>query len=121
MVLDTPKTRLGFPEVTLGLLPGAGGVVRSVGEAVGGMAWPTIRVAISLVRYSVGLSRARFTAHCASKAASRAGATASSRLRSGASSTGVTHSPSRPESWRRCSPVWCTTRCTPVTGSPRPR
>ncbi len=25
-----PKTRIGFPEVTLGLLPGAGGVVRSV-------------------------------------------------------------------------------------------
>ena len=27
---DVPSTRLGFPEVTLGLLPGAGGVVRSV-------------------------------------------------------------------------------------------
>jgi 3-hydroxyacyl-CoA dehydrogenase/enoyl-CoA hydratase/3-hydroxybutyryl-CoA epimerase len=30
VVLDGPRTRLGFPEVTLGLLPGAGGVVRSV-------------------------------------------------------------------------------------------
>ena len=27
---DVPSTRIGFPEVTLGLLPGAGGVVRSV-------------------------------------------------------------------------------------------
>ncbi|WP_394781717.1 3-hydroxyacyl-CoA dehydrogenase NAD-binding domain-containing protein [Undibacterium sp.] len=27
---DNPKTKLGFPEVTLGLLPGAGGVVRTV-------------------------------------------------------------------------------------------
>ena len=27
---DMPSTRIGFPEVTLGLLPGAGGVVRSV-------------------------------------------------------------------------------------------
>jgi 3-hydroxyacyl-CoA dehydrogenase/enoyl-CoA hydratase/3-hydroxybutyryl-CoA epimerase len=30
VVLDDPSIRLGFPEVTLGLLPGAGGVVRSV-------------------------------------------------------------------------------------------
>lgn len=30
VVLDSPSVRLGFPEVTLGLLPGAGGVVRSV-------------------------------------------------------------------------------------------
>ncbi|MFG1920848.1 3-hydroxyacyl-CoA dehydrogenase NAD-binding domain-containing protein [Cryptosporangium sp. NPDC048952] len=30
IALDTPATKLGFPEVTLGLLPGAGGVVRSV-------------------------------------------------------------------------------------------
>ena len=30
VVLDSPKVKLGFPEVTLGLLPGAGGVVRSV-------------------------------------------------------------------------------------------
>jgi len=30
IVLDTPGCKLGFPEVTLGLLPGAGGVVRSV-------------------------------------------------------------------------------------------
>jgi 3-hydroxyacyl-CoA dehydrogenase/enoyl-CoA hydratase/3-hydroxybutyryl-CoA epimerase len=30
VVLDDPKLRLGFPEVTLGLLPGAGGVVRTV-------------------------------------------------------------------------------------------
>src|SRR3982751_5876209 len=30
VVLDDPKVRLGFPEVTLGLLPGAGGVVRTV-------------------------------------------------------------------------------------------
>ncbi|MUL74509.1 3-hydroxyacyl-CoA dehydrogenase NAD-binding domain-containing protein [Mycolicibacterium sp. CBMA 226] len=29
IVLDDPAIRLGFPEVTLGLLPGAGGVVRS--------------------------------------------------------------------------------------------
>ena len=29
-MLDDPKAQLGFPEVTLGLLPGAGGVVRSV-------------------------------------------------------------------------------------------
>jgi 3-hydroxyacyl-CoA dehydrogenase / enoyl-CoA hydratase / 3-hydroxybutyryl-CoA epimerase len=29
VVLDDPRVRLGFPEVTLGLLPGAGGVVRS--------------------------------------------------------------------------------------------
>ena len=28
--LDSPKTEIGFPEVTLGLLPGAGGVIRSV-------------------------------------------------------------------------------------------
>jgi 3-hydroxyacyl-CoA dehydrogenase/enoyl-CoA hydratase/3-hydroxybutyryl-CoA epimerase len=30
IVLDSPRLRLGFPEVTLGLLPGGGGVVRSV-------------------------------------------------------------------------------------------
>src|SRR3954447_11588330 len=30
VVLDDPKVKLGFPEVTLGLLPGAGGVVRTV-------------------------------------------------------------------------------------------
>jgi 3-hydroxyacyl-CoA dehydrogenase / enoyl-CoA hydratase / 3-hydroxybutyryl-CoA epimerase len=30
IVLDAPGTRLGFPEVTLGLLPGAGGVTRTV-------------------------------------------------------------------------------------------
>ncbi|MEV6602673.1 3-hydroxyacyl-CoA dehydrogenase NAD-binding domain-containing protein [Kutzneria sp. NPDC051319] len=30
VALDNPKSRFGFPEVTLGLLPGAGGVVRTV-------------------------------------------------------------------------------------------
>ena len=30
VALDNPKAQFGFPEVTLGLLPGAGGVVRSV-------------------------------------------------------------------------------------------
>jgi 3-hydroxyacyl-CoA dehydrogenase/enoyl-CoA hydratase/3-hydroxybutyryl-CoA epimerase len=30
IVLDTPGTQLGFPEVSLGLLPGGGGVVRTV-------------------------------------------------------------------------------------------
>lgn len=30
IALDAPDTRLGFPEVTLGLLPGAGGVTRTV-------------------------------------------------------------------------------------------
>jgi 3-hydroxyacyl-CoA dehydrogenase / enoyl-CoA hydratase / 3-hydroxybutyryl-CoA epimerase len=30
VLVDAPQVRLGFPEVTLGLLPGAGGVVRSV-------------------------------------------------------------------------------------------
>ena len=30
IALDDPKVKLGFPEVKLGLLPGAGGVVRSV-------------------------------------------------------------------------------------------
>src|SRR6185312_2587946 len=30
VALDDPKVKLGFPEVKLGLLPGAGGVVRSV-------------------------------------------------------------------------------------------
>ncbi len=30
IVLDNPKIEIGFPEVTLGLLPGAGGVVRTV-------------------------------------------------------------------------------------------
>ncbi|SEL54917.1 3-hydroxyacyl-CoA dehydrogenase / enoyl-CoA hydratase / 3-hydroxybutyryl-CoA epimerase [Blastococcus sp. DSM 46786] len=30
VVLDDPKVKLGFPEVTLGLLPGGGGVVRSI-------------------------------------------------------------------------------------------
>ncbi|GGC69788.1 3-hydroxyacyl-CoA dehydrogenase NAD-binding domain-containing protein [Undibacterium terreum] len=30
VALDNPKTKLGFPEVTLGLLPGAGGVIRTV-------------------------------------------------------------------------------------------
>jgi 3-hydroxyacyl-CoA dehydrogenase / enoyl-CoA hydratase / 3-hydroxybutyryl-CoA epimerase len=30
VVLDRPDVRLGFPEVTLGLLPGAGGVVKTV-------------------------------------------------------------------------------------------
>src|SRR5215210_7549063 len=30
VVLDDPKVKLGFPEVTLGLLPGGGGIVRSV-------------------------------------------------------------------------------------------
>ncbi|GAC68522.1 3-hydroxyacyl-CoA dehydrogenase NAD-binding domain-containing protein [Gordonia soli] len=30
IVVDTPDVRLGLPEVTLGLLPGAGGVVRTV-------------------------------------------------------------------------------------------
>jgi 3-hydroxyacyl-CoA dehydrogenase/enoyl-CoA hydratase/3-hydroxybutyryl-CoA epimerase len=30
VMLDDPKARLGFPEVTLGLLPGGGGIVRTV-------------------------------------------------------------------------------------------
>src|SRR5581483_9976125 len=30
IALDNPKAQFGFPEVTLGLLPGAGGVVRTV-------------------------------------------------------------------------------------------
>ena len=30
IAIDSPTTKLGFPEVTLGLLPGAGGVVRTV-------------------------------------------------------------------------------------------
>src|SRR5471032_695099 len=30
VMLDDPKVKLGFPEVKLGLLPGAGGVVRTV-------------------------------------------------------------------------------------------
>ncbi|MGY2004531.1 3-hydroxyacyl-CoA dehydrogenase NAD-binding domain-containing protein [Blastococcus sp. SYSU DS1024] len=30
VVLDDPRVKLGFPEVTLGLLPGGGGIVRSV-------------------------------------------------------------------------------------------
>src|SRR5918912_553326 len=30
IALENPKAQFGFPEVTLGLLPGAGGVVRSV-------------------------------------------------------------------------------------------
>ncbi|MQA14495.1 MAG: 3-hydroxyacyl-CoA dehydrogenase [Pseudonocardiaceae bacterium] len=30
VALDTPGTKLGFPEVTLGLLPGGGGVIRTV-------------------------------------------------------------------------------------------
>lgn len=30
IALDSPKAKIGFPEVTLGLLPGAGGVVRTV-------------------------------------------------------------------------------------------
>src|SRR5581483_5759572 len=30
IAVDDPKVKLGFPEVKLGLLPGAGGVVRSV-------------------------------------------------------------------------------------------
>ncbi|MBC3919524.1 enoyl-CoA hydratase/isomerase family protein [Undibacterium sp. CY18W] len=30
IALDNPRAKIGFPEVTLGLLPGAGGVVRSV-------------------------------------------------------------------------------------------
>ncbi|MFZ6646875.1 3-hydroxyacyl-CoA dehydrogenase NAD-binding domain-containing protein [Undibacterium sp. TJN25] len=30
VALDSPKTKIGFPEVTLGLLPGAGGVIRTV-------------------------------------------------------------------------------------------
>ena len=30
IVVDDPKAVVGFPEVTLGLLPGAGGVVRTV-------------------------------------------------------------------------------------------
>jgi 3-hydroxyacyl-CoA dehydrogenase/enoyl-CoA hydratase/3-hydroxybutyryl-CoA epimerase len=30
VVADVPSVRIGFPEVTLGLLPGAGGIVRSV-------------------------------------------------------------------------------------------
>lgn len=30
IALDNPKAKIGFPEVTLGLLPGAGGVVRTV-------------------------------------------------------------------------------------------
>ena len=30
IVVDDPKVQLGFPEVKLGLLPGAGGVVRTV-------------------------------------------------------------------------------------------
>src|SRR5215207_4501365 len=30
VLLDDPKVKLGFPEVTLGLLPGGGGIVRSV-------------------------------------------------------------------------------------------
>ncbi|MFZ6870673.1 3-hydroxyacyl-CoA dehydrogenase NAD-binding domain-containing protein [Undibacterium sp. Di27W] len=30
IALDNPKAKIGFPEVTLGLLPGAGGVIRTV-------------------------------------------------------------------------------------------
>src|ERR1700744_483869 len=30
IAIDSPKVQLGFPEVTLGLLPGAGGVTRTV-------------------------------------------------------------------------------------------
>jgi len=30
IALDTPASKIGFPEVTLGILPGLGGVVRSV-------------------------------------------------------------------------------------------
>ena len=30
VIVDDPKAKLGFPEVKLGLLPGAGGVVRTV-------------------------------------------------------------------------------------------
>ncbi|HVW47496.1 MAG TPA: FAD-dependent oxidoreductase [Solirubrobacterales bacterium] len=42
VVVDDPQIRLGFPEVTLGLLPGGGGIVRSVrmlgvARALGGL------------------------------------------------------------------------------------
>ncbi|WP_055558269.1 3-hydroxyacyl-CoA dehydrogenase NAD-binding domain-containing protein [Streptomyces sp. NBRC 110028] len=50
IALDTPASRIGFPEVTLGLLPGSGGVVRSV--RLLGVADALLKVLLQGTRYA---------------------------------------------------------------------
>ncbi|MFF7652205.1 3-hydroxyacyl-CoA dehydrogenase NAD-binding domain-containing protein [Streptomyces sp. NPDC007983] len=50
VALDTPASRIGFPEVTLGLLPGSGGVVRSV--RLLGVADALLKVLLQGTRYA---------------------------------------------------------------------
>ncbi|MFI0815474.1 3-hydroxyacyl-CoA dehydrogenase NAD-binding domain-containing protein [Streptomyces sp. NPDC021098] len=50
IALDAPASRIGFPEVTLGLLPGSGGVVRSV--RLLGVADALLKVLLQGTRYA---------------------------------------------------------------------
>jgi 3-hydroxyacyl-CoA dehydrogenase/enoyl-CoA hydratase/3-hydroxybutyryl-CoA epimerase len=50
IALDNPKAQFGFPEVTLGLLPGAGGVVRTVRML--GLADALMKVLLQGTRYN---------------------------------------------------------------------
>jgi len=50
VALDAPASRIGFPEVTLGLLPGSGGVVRSV--RLLGVADALLKVLLQGTRYA---------------------------------------------------------------------
>jgi 3-hydroxyacyl-CoA dehydrogenase/enoyl-CoA hydratase/3-hydroxybutyryl-CoA epimerase len=50
IALDTPASRIGFPEVTLGLLPGSGGVARSV--RLLGVADALLKVLLQGTRYA---------------------------------------------------------------------
>ncbi|MFI0774413.1 3-hydroxyacyl-CoA dehydrogenase NAD-binding domain-containing protein [Streptomyces sp. NPDC021212] len=50
IALDIPASRIGFPEVTLGLLPGSGGVVRSV--RLLGVADALLKVLLQGTRYA---------------------------------------------------------------------
>ena len=52
IALDNPKSQFGFPEVTLGLLPGAGGVVRTVRML--GIADGLMKVLLQGQRYNPG-------------------------------------------------------------------
>jgi 3-hydroxyacyl-CoA dehydrogenase/enoyl-CoA hydratase/3-hydroxybutyryl-CoA epimerase len=55
IALDTPGTRIGLPEVTLGLLPGGGGVVRTV--RLLGVADALLKVLLQGTRYTAARAR----------------------------------------------------------------
>jgi 3-hydroxyacyl-CoA dehydrogenase/enoyl-CoA hydratase/3-hydroxybutyryl-CoA epimerase len=55
VALDTPGTRIGLPEVTLGLLPGGGGVVRTV--RLMGVADALLKVLLQGTRYTAARAR----------------------------------------------------------------